>query len=760
MDVTEWLRGLGLERYAATFRDNEVSADLLPKLTAQDLQDLGVAMVGHRRRLLDAITALRDEAGSRGAQAGRAAAPTTALTYGDQASGAVAERRHITVLFCDLVGSTPLSTRLDPEDLRQVLETYRTSVVAAVTGKGGYVALFIGDGVLAYFGWPNADEAHADSAVRAALATIEAVRPHLLPVRIGIATGLVVVGNLIGSGAAQQHPAIGETPNLAARLQALAEPDMIVVSEATRSQLGRLFEFEELGPVALKGFETPVTAWRVRGESGVSSRSEAVYAGALTPLVGRQEELDLLLLRWREAKGGGGRVVLLSGEAGMGKSRLLAALGERLTGEPYIILRYFCSPHHQDSALYPITARLEQQAGFSRGDTAKDRLAKLEAMLAPTAPTRDDVSSLAALLSISTDGRYPALGPGPRRKEQTFATLLHRLTKFAGSGPVLILFEDAHWSDPTTLELLDAVIEQVPNLPVMLVVSFRPEFSAPWAGRPGVSLIALSQLDRGDATALARQVVANHFLPAALLNRIVLQADGVPLFIEELTKTVLASAAFVERHGAPSPLTVPTTLQAALTARLDRLPAAKQVAQVGAVIGREFPHDLLMAISSLPEQILEQGLEDLVATGLAVRRGTPPNTTYAFRHALLRDAAYGMLLRGPKRELHARIAAVLEERFPDIIEQHPAVLAQHCTQAGMAERAIAYWIKAGRKSIARSATSEAAAQFRHGFDLLPELPDGPVRRRMDLELKSSRSAARWNRVTRGSRLPRPGSNGQ
>ena len=761
MDVTEWLRSLGLERYAATFQENEVSADLLPKLTAQDLQDLGVAAVGHRRRMLDAITALRDDARSTGDRPGRSVAPTTAMTYGEQVSEAVAERRHITVLFCDLVGSTPLSTRLDPEDLQQVLETYRRSVVAAVTAKGGYVALFVGDGVLVYFGWPNADEAHADSAVRAALAAIEAVRPHLLPVRIGIATGLVVVGNLIGSGAAQQHPAIGETPNLAARLQALAEPDTIVVSEATRSQLGRLFEFEELGPVALKGFETPVTAWRVRGETGVSSRSEAVYADALTPLVGRREELDLLLLRWGEAKDGEGRVVLLSGEAGIGKSRLLAALEERLSGEPHIILRYFCSPHHQDSALYPIAARLEQQAGFSRGDTAKDRLAKLEAMLAPTAPTRDDVSSLAALLSVSTDGRYPALEPSPRRrKERTFTALLHRLTRFAGSGPVLILFEDAHWSDPTSLELLDAVIEQVPNIPVLLVVSFRPDFLAPWIGRPGVSLTTLSQLDRRDATALARQVVANHFLPSALLNRIVLQSDGVPLFIEELTKTVLASAAFVERHGAPSPLTVPSTLQAALTARLDQLPAAKQVAQVGAVIGREFPHDLLMAISSLPEQILEQGLEDLVATGLAVRRGTPPNTTYAFRHALLRDAAYGMLLRGPKRELHARIAAVLEERFPDIIEQHPAVLAQHCTQAGMAERAIAYWIKAGRKSIARSATSEAAAQFRHGFDLLPELPDGPVRRRMDLELKSSRSAARWNRVTRGSRLPRPGSNGQ
>jgi class 3 adenylate cyclase len=683
------------------------------------------------------------------------------LVYGGQPSEAAAERRHITVLFCDLVGSTPLSTRLDPEDLRQVLEIYRTSVAAAVTGKGGYVARFIGDGVLAYFGWPNADEAHAESAVRAALAALEAVLSHQLPVRIGIATGLVVVGDLIGSGAAQQHPAIGETPNLAARLQALAEPDTIVVSEATRSQLGGLFELEELGLVVLRGFETPVAAWRVQGKTKASSRSEAVYTGALTPLIGRQEELDLLLLRWRQAKNGEGRVMLLSGDAGIGKSRLLAALEEQLAGEPQIILHYFCSPHHQDSALYPIAAHLEQQAGFSRGDTAKDRLAKLEAMLAPTVPTLDNVAALAALLSIATDRRYPIVDPSPRRrKERTFAALLSRLTRFAASSPVLILFEDAHWSDPTSLELLDAVVAKAPSIPVLLVVSFRPDFAAPWIGRPGVNLTTLNPLDQQDATALARQVVAKHFLSSALLNRIVQQADGVPLFIEELTKTVLASAAFVQRHGAADPLTVPSTLQAALTARLDRFPAAKQVAQIAAVIGREFPQVLLAAISSFPAPFLEQGLEDLVASGLAVRRGNPPNATYAFRHALLREAAYGMLLRGPKRELHARIAAVLENRFPESVKQHPALLAQHYTQAGKAEQAIGYWIKAGRKSIARSATNEAAAQFQHGFDLLPELPDGPERWRMDLELKSSRSSARWNRATRGSRSARPRSNDQ
>ncbi len=406
MDVTDWLRSLGLERYAAAFRENEVSADLLAKLTAQDLRDLGVAAVGHRRRLLEAIAVLRGDSG-----------PSVGVAGSDRAPEPRAERRHLTVLFCDLVGSTPLSTRLDPEDLRQLLDTYRASVVAAVTGQRGYVAKFLGDGVLAYFGWPNADEAHADSAVRAGLAAIEALRPHQLPVRIGIATGLVVVGDLIGAGAAQEHPAIGETPNLAARLQALAEPDTIVVSEATRSQLGRMFEMEELGPVALKGFEKPVKPWRVRGETGISSRSEAVYGGALTPLVGRDEELDLLLRRWRQAKAGESRVVLLSGEAGIGKSRLLAALEERLAGEPHVSLRYFCSPHHQDSALRPIIARWEQEVGFASSDTNGERLGKLEAVLASVGTPMEDVALIADLLSVPVDDRYPKLELQPAAEE-------------------------------------------------------------------------------------------------------------------------------------------------------------------------------------------------------------------------------------------------------------------------------------------------------------------------------------------------------
>ena len=735
MDVTDWLRGLGLERYAAAFRENEVSADLLPTLTAQDLQDMGVVAVGHRRRLQDAIAALAGDQPTR---------PATGATSGDRPSP---ERRRLTVLFCDLVGSTPLSTRLDPEDLREILDIYRASVLAAVTDKHGYVAKYFGDGVLAYFGWPNPDEAHADSAVRAGLAAIEALRPHQLPVRIGIATGLVVVGDLIGTGASEEHPAIGETPNLAARLQALAEPDTIVVSEATRSQLGRMFEVEALGPITLKGFHKSVNAWRVRGETGASSRSEAVYVGGLTPLVGRDEELDLLLRRWQQAKAGEGRVVLLSGEAGIGKSRLLAALEERLAGEPHVSLRYFCSPHHQDSALYPITARLEQEAGFSRGDTAEHRLAKLEAVLAPTAPPPDDVALLASLLSIPPDAGYPALELSPRRrKERTLAALIRRLTSFARSGPVLLLFEDAHWSDPTSLELLDAVVGQIAEMPVLLVVAYRPDFSPPWFDRPGASSVALNRLDRRDATALAAQVAMDHALSQSLLDRIVVQADGVPLFIEELTKAVQEASEL----DAASTLAVPDTLQASLMARLDRLPAAKQVAQIGSVIGREFSHPLIVAAARMPEPLLAQGLGELLASGLAFRRGTPPDAVYLFKHALVQDVAYESLLRSRRAEVHARIAEMLESEGDDAGSKL-ALVGYHCANAGLIEKAAACYCSAGERLSEKAGFVETERLLRRGLALAETLPESPRRRLLEAELWGA--LANIVSLTKGSTHP-------
>jgi class 3 adenylate cyclase/predicted ATPase len=724
MDVADWLRALGLEQYEAAFRENGVRAEVLCHLTADDLKELGVVAVGHRRELLVAIAKLRDEATS---------LHPIGSAVDQRTSTFAAERRQITVLFCDIVGSTPLSIGLDPEELRELLTAYQRNVGAAVTGERGYIARFVGDGVLAYFGWPNVDESHAGSAVRAGLAIIEAVGPQQLSVRIGIATGLVVTGDLVGVGAAQTMTAVGETPNLAARLQGLAQPNTIVVSEATRLQLGHLFELEDLGFVALKGFDAPVRPSRVLRKTAAVSHSEVVYANVLTPLVDRQEELGLLLRQWQEAKAGEGRVVLLSGEAGIGKSRLLAALEERLTGERHSSLHYFSSPHPQDSPFYPIIARLERDAGFIRGDTAEGRLVKLEAVLAPTAPSPEDIALLAALLSIPTDGRYPALElNSQQRKKRTLTAFLHRLSGMAHRKPVLMLFEDAHWSDPSSVELLEAVIEQVPELPVLLVVSFRPEFVAPWFGRPRVSLMALSRLDRRDATALAAQVVKSQVLSSQLLDRIVLQSDGVPLFIEELTKTVLEASV---SGTAGATLAVPDTLQASLMARLDRLPAAKTVAQIGSVIGREFPHSLLEAVAGLQDAQLMEGLNELAVAGLVFRRGVPPDAVYMFKHALVQDVAYTSLLKGKRQELHCHIAETLEKAFPDTAETQPDLIAHHCTLGGLAGRAVHWWRAAGGQAIRRSANVEAVAHLRRALELISSETAGPERDLRELEVR-------------------------
>jgi class 3 adenylate cyclase len=726
MDVADWLRALGLEQYEAAFRENGVRAEVLCHLTADDLKELGITAVGHRRELLVAIAKLRDD----DAASLLAARPNN----NHRASTAAAERRQITVLFCDMVGSTPLSTGLDPEELREILTTYQTNVAAAVTGERGYIARFVGDGVLAYFGWPNADEAHAESAVRAGLAIVEAVGPQQLSVRIGIATGLVVTGDLIGVGAAQTMTAVGETPNLAARLQSLAQPNTIVVSDATRSQLGQMFELEGLGLHALKGFDTPVRPWRVLGKTAAASRSEVVYVSALTPLVGRDEELGQLLRLWSHAKTGEGRVILLSGEAGIGKSRLLAALQERLAGEPHVSLHYFCSPYHQDSPLYPLIARLEREAGFTRGDSAGDRLTKLEAILALTAPPPEEIALLAELLSIPTAGRYPVLELSPQQqKTRTFAALLDRLSALARKDPVLMLFEDAHWSDHSSIELLQAIVEQVPNRPVLMVVSFRPDFVAPWFGQPRVSLMALSRLDRRDATVLATHVVKNHHrLSSPLLDRIAMQSDGVPLFIEELSKAVLEAP---DLSAEDITLPVPNTLQASLMARLDRLPTAKMVAQIGSVIGREFPHTLLTVAAGLPDAQLMEGLSELAAAGLLFRRGAPPDAVYMFKHALVRDVAYASLLKAPRQQLHRRLGEALRDVLPEQAETQPEVVAYHFAQSGLSEGAIQWWSKAGDRALRRSAHTEAVGHLEKALEMSRTLGDAPEQRHSRLRLE-------------------------
>jgi class 3 adenylate cyclase len=552
------------------------------------------------------------------------APPTDAPPATDGTAKGSAERRQVTIMFCDLVGSTALSARLDPEDMREIIGSYHRCCAEQITKGGGFVAKYLGDGVLAYFGYSQAHEDDAERAVRAGLELIEAV-PTLraghdatLEVRVGIATGLVVVGDLIGEGAAQEQGVVGETPNVAARLQALAEPSQVVISQSSRRLTGGLFEYCDLGRVTLKGLADTVQAWQVTGASAVQSRFEAKHEASLTPLVGREEELELLLRRWQRAKCGEGQVVLLSGEPGIGKSRLTVALQERLQAEPHTRLRLFCSPHHQDSAFYPTIMQLERAAGFERQDTPEAKFDKLASLLGSSSGQEIDTQLLAELLSIPTGTRYAPLDWSPQRKKaRTFEALLKQLESLAGQRPVLLVYEDVHWIDPTSRELLDLVIERVRRWPVLLLITFRPEFQPPWIGQPYVTTMALNRLDLRDGTALVQRIAGNRALSVEVVNEIVDRTDGIPLFVEELTKAVIeAGDSHVIGAVTSAPMRgseVPATLHASLMARLDRLgPAAKGVAQLGAAIGRDFVHELLSAVARQPDTELQATIARLV----------------------------------------------------------------------------------------------------------------------------------------------------
>jgi class 3 adenylate cyclase len=640
-------------------------------------------------------------------------------------------------MFCDLVGSTALSSRLDPEDLREVIRTYQTCVAAMIQQFDGFIARYVGDGVLIYFGWPEARETDAERAVRAGLAVAAAVsassvNSEPLQVRVGIAMGLVVIGEPIGSGDSRQQTAIGETPNLAARLQGLAGPNQVVIDAATRRQIGGLFECQDLGTVELKGLPVAVPAWQVLGEGTLESRFEALRGSTMMPLVGRDEELELLLRHWKQAAAGEGRVALLAGEPGIGKSRLLVELGERLGTEAHASLRYFCSPLHQGSVLYPIVACWEQEAGFARGDTVEQRLGKLESVLAPDGLSPTDVALLASLLGVAIGERYPQPDLSSRqRKDRTFASLRRRLASLAQRQPVLMLFEDAHWADPSSLELFDTLVSQITELPILLVISFRPEFVPPWIGRPGVSLTTLTRLDRWQSATLATQVTAPHALTQATLERIIEQTDGVPLFIEELTKAILETTP----GGSSTALIVPSTLQASLLARLDRLPAARRVAQIGAVIGREFSHNLLIAAAGLAEMQLTKGLDELVGAGLVFRRGLPQEAIYSFKHVLVQEIAYESLLKTRRQHVHGRIAATVRDQLPERANAEPEVVAYHFSQAGLLAIAVEWWGKAADLAMRRSAHTEATAHLERALEMADRLKDGALEQRSRLRLQ-------------------------
>src|ERR1700739_3870904 len=737
MDVGGWLRRLGLEQYEAAFRENKVDDTVLPSLTAEDLKELGVGSVGHRRKLLDAIADLRAEAST-------LTPPSDLPLVTDKATQDTAERRQVTVMFSDLIGSTALSARMDPEDLREIISAYQRCVAKTVRRFGGFVARYLGDAVLIYFGYPQAHEDDAERAVRAGLALIDAVAtlpvPEPLQVRIGAATGMVVVGDLVVSGEAQERSIVGETPNLAARLQAIAEPNRVVIAEATRRLIGSLFELRDLGPKDLKGIAGPVKPFAVLRVSSVASRFEAMHPGVLTALVGREEELELLLRRWAKAKTGEGQVVLLSGDAGIGKSRLAAALMEALAAEPYTRLRCFCSPQHTDSAFYPIIGQFERAAGFVHGDTSQAKLDKLDALLAQTSTSRQDAGLLAEMLSLPNDGRYPALEPVPeQRRQKPLEALGLQLEILARSSPVLMIVEDAHWGDPTSLETFGRTVDRIASLRVLLIVTFRPEFEASWVGQPHVTALALNRLGHREVGAMIDHVIGNRPLPANIRMDIIERTDGIPLFVEEMTKAVLEAGGELEAMqtvaAVPTPaLAVPASLHASLMARLDRLGPAKELAQIGAAIGREFSHGLMAAVAGKPEAEVQPALDRLVAAGLLFRQGSPPHATYLFKHALVQDAAYGTLLRGPRQELHARTACALEQYFPDLIERQPELLAHHCTEAGLIEKAAGLWGKAGQRSLDRSALVEAAAQLTRALSQIATLPGTPALRQEEMKL--------------------------
>ena len=651
-------------------------------------------------------------------------------------------------MFCDLVGSTALSEKLDPEELRSLLHEYRTICGEVITRYEGFVARYVGDGILTYFGWPKAHEEDAERALRAGLEIVHAVKgassTEPLSVRIGIATGPVVVGEQAGVGD-QSKLAIGSTPNLAARLQGLASADQIVIASSTRRLVGNSFDLADLGEHDLKGIAEPVHPWRVLAVSAAASRFEAAHGEAgLTPLVGREQEIDLLLERWAVAQGGEGQVVLLSGEPGIGKSRTLSTLRERLEAQGAQAMRFQCSPYHVNSAFYPSVDYFERTLKFTREEMLESKLDKLEALIVGQygLPLRD-VRFLASMLSMPYEQRYGMLTFTPQKyKDETIRVLLDVIASVARKQPTVMLFEDAHWADPTSLEVLDLLIDAVVAIPLLVVLTHRQEFQPKWGSHGHVTALSLSKLTRAQSGAIVSKLSSAKALPAGLLDQILRKTDGVPLYVEELTKSILESGELKDAGdhfdyaGAARTVTIPATLRDSLTARLDRSPAAKEIAQIGAAIGREFSYELIAAVAPHTQTDLDSALNQLTESGLAFRRGAPPEATYTFKHALVQDAAYDSLLKSRRQELHARIARVIEDRFASLKTTEPEVLAHHLTAAGLAQDAIPLWRTAGELALKRMGLTEAISHLDKGLELIATLPRSSARDASELRLRT------------------------
>jgi len=735
LDIEKWLAEIDLGQYAQTFIDNDIDFDILQDLTESDLEKLGMTSMGHRKRLVREVRS----------QPAKSESPASVGT-------ADAERRQLTVMFCDLVGSTALSETLDPEDLRELNKAYQEAATAQIERYAGFVARYMGDGILAYFGYPQAHENDAERSVRAGLAIQHAAKDLSakfhdslgteLAIRVGIATGLVVVGDLIGQGASRESPVVGQTPNLAARLEALAEPGSVVVSPVTKSLIGEQFDWHDLGAHLLKGISGAVNAWQVLGESSVEGRYDARSNLRHSTLVGRERELDSLKQRWGHSCKGQGQVALICAEPGLGKSRLLAALEAQPGTGDAAILKYDCSPYHQDTALYPIVRQLTGLAGFVADDSEQDRIGKLARINTGAEESQsEDVAILVELLNLPATGKYPRLSLSPaQRKKKTLQVLLASLIAKLREQPTILTLEDAHWLDPTSIEFVGMLIQAIGTVPALLLITCRPEFAPPWEALAEENTIALNRLRAAEVENIINSQAGNKTLPDVAVEQIIARSDGVPLYVEELTRAVIASDLLVDRGThydlATSHLAfdIPATIQDSLMASLDRIGPAKFVAQLGAVAGRRFSLALLADVSQMQAAELLDAITKLCAAEVLLREGESDAQQFVFRHALLRDVAYASLLRKTRQQLHGRIASYLESNHPELADSSPELVARHHTEAGNNELALGYWIKAGQKSVTRGTNLEAISHLHRALEVLESLPDTTQPGEKELEI--------------------------
>src|ERR1700751_1848004 len=739
-DLAEWLGRHGLGQYAKTFAENNIDYSVLPDLTENDLEKLGVSSLGHRKKLLraiEALTAARQPTGTTKAVSSTVVPPSLVQHR-------EAEFRQITVMFCDLVGSTQLSEKLDPEDLQKLIDAYRVECSAAIGRYGGEVARYFGDGVMAFFGWPRA---HEDDAVRAVHAGLEIVSgvtkisgPVTLNCRVGVCSGPVVVGE-IGDSGTWSMDAVGETPNIAARLQTLAAANTVLISESTRRLVWAAFDFQDLGPQELKGVTEPLHVYRVPSEKSTASRFEAAHTGSLTPLIGRSSELSLLLDRWQKVKEGDDQVILLSGIPGVGKSRLLHELKLHIQQEPHVLLHHQCSPYHNQSAFFPVIGQIEKAAQLAARGADADKIAKLKAYLPhSTHSSIEPVLLIAKLLSTPLENCLELSGLTPQQiKNRTISALVDVILAFSVQRPTLCIFEDAHWLDPSTLELLESLISRIDHARVLLIVSCRPEFRPTWMSHANTTMHSLTRLSLAEVKTMIRDLLGGGSMPQAVLDRIIEKTDGVPLFIEELTSSMLSAVVRTrgtfERAAKPASLRVPDTLSDALMERLDRVAPSRRLAQIAAVIGREFSYDLLSAASQIDEENMLSALSLLEQADIIYRVGISPFLRFAFKHALLRDAIYDSLLRSKRQQIHADIAAILEHDYLELAENQPQVLAYHYQEAGNHQLAIRCWLESGQGALGQSANVEAIAGFRKALQLLDGLPDTPERIRQEIDIQ-------------------------